>query len=453
MTSVTFINHASVLIRYENSFLLTDPWFEKPAFGSWLPTFPMFVHPAYLAALKDKLSLLISHGHDDHCDDELLGLFDKATPIVSSDYTSPSVSNRMKRIGFTNYHAADEAGIEIGPFTIKSFRNVEISLDDATYAIRTPDALIVHCNDNWNALAPHIMDALKAEIAIHGAKRSVYMSQTNSASGYPLNYRNFSRDEKRLRLKSKVRGMVREGVRNAAELGIPNFISYAGFASVFVKDRPEYLEDSLFPTPSYVAQTFSEDIPVSVRILDLYPGDEFDFDTVHQSFLGRAYSDDAIKAASTKFYELYGKVDACDTYRKPGQGVLSSRAVDDFLIKFDAFVRSKIDRSKFSPTILGKTLSIIIEDGGRSSRHTVKFGVGLVEPQQSNKEIFVTSALMMAVLKGDSLLENLYTGYNAEFKRNPVDDYNRDIMSYIVMYSYVHMGSIRAALAKAAVST
>ncbi|MBR0875137.1 MBL fold metallo-hydrolase [Bradyrhizobium tropiciagri] len=451
MTNLTFINHSSVLIRYQEHFLLTDPWFEKPAFGSWLPTFPMVVHPAYLAALKDKLSLLISHGHDDHCDDDLLRLFDKDTAIISSDYASPSVSNRVKRIGLTNYFVADETGVTIGPFTIKSFRNDAVSLDDATYSVRTPDALIIHCNDNWNALTPHIKAALQAEVDVHGPKRAVYMSQTNSASGFPLNYRNFDTAEKKALLLSKVRGMIREGTKNAAELGIPNFITYAGFASVFVKGKPEYLADSIFPTPALLTRDFGHDIPESVKVLDIYPGDTFDFEGVRQSFLGRAYDDEAIKSASTRFYELYGKIDACDTYRasnriRPG----ISEAVDDFLTKFDTFVRSKVDRSKFAPTILGKTLSIVLDD---TDRHTVKFGTGLVSPQQSNKEVYVSSELMTAVLNGESLFENLYTGYNAEFKRNPPDQYNRDIMSYLVMYSYVHLASVRAAAAKAASAT
>lgn len=446
MTNLTFINHSSVLIRYKDSFLLTDPWFEKPAFGSWLPTFPMVVHPAYLAALKDKLSLLISHGHDDHCDDDLLRLFDRNTAIVSSDYASPSVSNRVKRIGFTNYMVADEAGVTIGPFMIKSFRNDQVSLDDATYSIRTPDALVIHCNDNWNALTPHTKTALQAEVAVYGPKRAVYMSQTNSASGFPLNYRNFDAAEKKSLLLSKVRGMIREGTKNAAELGISNFITYAGFASVFVKGKPEYLQDSIFPTPALVTQGFRQDIPETVKVLDLYPGDTFDFDGIRQSFLGRAYDDDAIKSASTLFYELYGKIDACDTYRSSDHDKSDiSDAVDNFLVKFDTFVRSKVDRSKFAPTILGKTLSIVLDE---TDRHSVEFGTGLVNSQQSNKEIYVSSELMKAVLDGESLFENLYTGYNAEFKRNPSDQYNRDIMSYLVMYSYVHLASVRAATAK-----
>jgi hypothetical protein len=450
VTELTLINHASVLIRCGDCFLLTDPWFEKPAFGSWLPTFPMFVHPAYLAALKDKLSILISHGHDDHCDDDLLQLFDRATPIISSDYTSPSVSNRVKRIGFTNYNVAAEDGITIGPFTIRSFRNDQISLDDATYSIRTPDALIIHCNDNWNTLTPHVKEALRAEVAINGADRAVFMSQTNSASGYPLNYRNFDRADRLARLIAKVRGMVRDGTRNAADLGIANFVSYAGFASVFVKGRPDYLADSLVPTAGFIKRNFAADVADGVNVLDMYPGDAFDFERVRQSFLGRAYDDEAIKAASAKFYELSGKVDACDTFREPESSELAPGAVDAFLLSFDRFVRSKVDRSGFSASILGKTLSIIVDE---RSRHTMKFGTGLISEALSNKEIFVSSGMMASVLRGTSLFENLYTGYNAEFRRNPAGSYNRDIMSYLVMFSYVHLAAVRSAFATAAALT
>jgi len=68
-TSLMFVNHASLLIKKGHRYLLTDPWYLRAGFGSWLPTFQQYVHPTYLAALGDKLTILISHGHDDHCDD------------------------------------------------------------------------------------------------------------------------------------------------------------------------------------------------------------------------------------------------------------------------------------------------------------------------------------------------------------------------------------------------
>ena len=77
---VKAVNHASVLIQEGDNFILTDPWYEQPAFGSWLPVPPTSIHPVYLLALaKDnpKFKILISHGHDDHLDDEWLSLFPK----------------------------------------------------------------------------------------------------------------------------------------------------------------------------------------------------------------------------------------------------------------------------------------------------------------------------------------------------------------------------------------
>jgi hypothetical protein len=61
-TSVLFLNHASILLKKGDRYLLTDPWHQRPSFGSWLPTFTQYIHPTYTAALGKKLSILISHG-------------------------------------------------------------------------------------------------------------------------------------------------------------------------------------------------------------------------------------------------------------------------------------------------------------------------------------------------------------------------------------------------------
>ena len=33
-TRILFLNHSSVLIQYYGHYLLTDPWYDRPAFGS-----------------------------------------------------------------------------------------------------------------------------------------------------------------------------------------------------------------------------------------------------------------------------------------------------------------------------------------------------------------------------------------------------------------------------------
>lgn len=439
-TRIMFINHASFVLQYDGHYLYCDPWHESPAFGSWLPTLPMYCHPAYLAALKGRVSLLISHGHDDHCDEQLLSLFDRDTAIVTSDYASPSVTGRVGRLGFDNFHIAGRDGIELGCFQIWSMRNDAISEDDAIYVIKTPDALVIHCNDNWFALSDELLGLIKPLVE-QAQGPTLYMSQTNSASGYPLNYRDFSAAQKERLLKAKVDGMITTGLDNCAKVGARYFHSYAGFASVFVQGKPDYFDTSLMPTASYIHANLADRIPPDVDVLDMYPGGVFDFDRVQPGFV-HGYSDAAIKQKSKAYYELYGQLDRCDTYA-PATTNSSEKFVvrlDYFLSRFGEFVRAKVERQGLPEAILKKSMRVNIEDS--AIVRTVHFGEGLIEQDdagRANKEMFVSSALMDKVLQGKALFENLYTGYEAEFSRHPADVYNRDIVMAIVMYSYVYM--------------
>jgi L-ascorbate metabolism protein UlaG (beta-lactamase superfamily) len=165
-TEILFINHSSLLIKYYNKefqsrYLLLDPWHTRPAFGSWLPNFHQYVNPTYIAALGEKLTILISHAHDDHCDDELLALFDKKTRIVTAKFHSGSVRRRLEALGFTNILECPEEGIELESLQINSFVNREISFDDALYSISLVDCLIIHANDNWFQLSESIKSQLK----------------------------------------------------------------------------------------------------------------------------------------------------------------------------------------------------------------------------------------------------------------------------------------------------
>jgi len=91
MKKITFINHASILIQNNDNFILTDPWYNKPAFGSWLSIPPAIYNPSYFVALAKNncnFVIVISHGHDDHLDDKLLNLFPPETIILIPKYDS-----------------------------------------------------------------------------------------------------------------------------------------------------------------------------------------------------------------------------------------------------------------------------------------------------------------------------------------------------------------------------
>ena len=437
-TELLFLNHASVLIRYEDQYLLTDPWYQKPAFGSWLPLPPLAVHPAYLAALGHNLRIIISHAHDDHCDEDFLKLFSHQTSFFTANFTSPGVRNRLGLLGFENITAVDRNAEVSGPFKIKSYIQKTLTPDDAIYTIETPDAFIIHANDNWAPLPDDILQSIKTDVSRKGSGQSLYMSQTNSASGFPLTYVDFSYEEKQQLLQNKIRLMSEAGLKNARKTGAKYFMGYAGFSGVFVKDHPEYLADSFFK--HFLTDVMKIAIPEGIDFLDMYPGDTFNFSQLRKSFLNTAISDDSLKSAAIRYYQLYGVDRAqCDSYLCDQDSLSREEVIRKlrlFLDSFNAFVIKKVRETNYQNTILGKVLMIEISDYGL--RLFVKFGEGLVETEEYDKKIIVSSKILSRVLSGAAWFENLYTGFEAEFSRRPRDTYHRDIISYMTMFSYVY---------------
>ena len=134
--------------------------------------------------------------------------------------------------------------------------------------------------------------------------------------------------------------------------------------------------------------------------------------------------------------------DNCISYRELDLGGETFESwVDYFLIEFDSFVRSRVQGADSHYTnLIGKKFSLLVElEKGNSIAKTVKFGDGLIAwESKANKVCYVGEAALYSILKGEALFEDLYTGYNAEWERFPEDEYNRDIVMMICMFSYVY---------------
>ena len=111
--------------------------------------------------------------------------------------------------------------------------------------IRSVDGAVIHTNDNWHEFTETHLDMIKARVRTYSKSSILLFSQTNSASGFPLSYRNFTADEKQRVLKEKVAKMVAGGLQNAFSLGLDRMFSYAGFATAYVKDK-NYQNEGLF---------------------------------------------------------------------------------------------------------------------------------------------------------------------------------------------------------------
>jgi len=446
-TEILFINHSSLLIKYynkesESRYLLLDPWHTRPAFGSWLPNFHQYVSPTYIAALGSKLTILISHAHDDHCDDELLALFDKETRIVTAKFQSGSVKRRIEALGFTNVLECADEGLQIETLQINSFINREVSLDDALYSISLIDSLIIHANDNWFELNEHVKCYLKDKISQIGKSKTFYFTQTNSASGFPLTYPQYSQNADRVLL-AKVAKMIRSGLINAADLGLDRMYSYAGFANINIKDF-EY--KSLFTTSKFVnevALPFIEKLADSpqgltqkIKVEDLYPGDVITVQplAIRKAFVdSEDYSDESILEKSQRYFEKYRLSESCDTF-KYTDGLVDELHLEYFLKGLQEFASQLMVREPMFKSLAGKSFEIYCVTSGHRLR--IGFSGNFNPAQLPNKRLEVSDPLMCAVLRGDILFENLYTGYEGTWYRYPKEVYNRDIILTLVMYSY-----------------
>ena len=192
-----------------------------------------------------------------------------------------------------------------------------------------------------------------------------------------------------------------------------------------------------------IKKELSDIIPDGIEILDLYPGDTFDFNSIQKSFFQNSYTDEQIRAYSTKYYLVYGQEKKCDFYKDISQ-ILGKEQIERglslFLHEFNEFVAQKVKTDNFYDSIIGKKLAISMPEMEVSVG--LQFGRGLVTEGKFNKEILACPNIISQMLKGGILFENLYTGYNAEFKRNPKHIYNRDIIMYIVMFSYVYQNRV-----------
>lgn len=440
---VLFQNHSSLLVEHNGFYLLTDPWFDTPAFGSWLPTFPMYIHPAYLAALGNKLTILVSHGHDDHCDDKILEIFDKDTKFVTADFKSPSVMNRLKRLGFDDITPINSTENFIGGFHLSSYINENISHDDAIYLIRTNDGAVIHANDNWFKFNEEHEKILKQRIQEYPESDVLLFSQTNSASGYPLNYNNYSEHDKLKILIDKVKKMTLSGMENAKRLGLKKFFSYAGFASPHVKGH-NYDTISILPTGKYLRDILTkDDICKSVFVEDFYPGDfvELPGGTIVKAF-ANSYSDSMIKSKSSIFHSKYGIIEKCLSFKNyEPRNPVNFQWVDDFLMEFEKFSIKRINiNDQQHKTIISKTFKLIIENEGQLIySKTLQFGFGFIDDiEKPSKKCTIEWSIFQEILTGNALFEDAYTGYHGIWERHPENIYNRDIVMMIVMFSYVY---------------
>ncbi len=443
---VTLINHSSLLFKLKDSkyTFLTDFWNQTPAFGSWLPSALPFYNPTYLAGLsyKPNFFLVISHAHDDHIDDYFLKkYFNKDMKIIINKFPSPSLAKRVKQMGFDNVILIDKEK-DFKDFQVMSVVDERMSNDDSSLVFRDKKYCIHHGNDNWFKLRK---DNLKKIKVFSKNRILLYAAQTNSASGHPITYPNL-KDRQKL-LKDKVKNMLLTGFENTKNLNANYFLPYAGYSKAYVKGK-NYQDEAFDPTYENLLNLINKGDKVTnkKKLVNIFPGGSLNLKNGKVTYPFNYDPNDIIKITD-KYMHGEKVIEKCDTFNQDFNLELDKpEYVSDYLKEFNTFVNQYLERfPKFYPEVIGKKLRFtIVNKNNEKIMSSMEIGSGALCDNKTmvNKEFIIPSNLFRAVVEKKIVFENLYTGYEAEINRHPINEYNRGILIFLDMFGYKYKKSI-----------
>ncbi len=227
-----FLNHASLLFRYKNSYYWTDPWVISPAFGSWLqdPTLSASAFQFIDSLKREDLYIVISHGHDDHCDDFILkSKFADANYIIPS-YRTKGFLRRVQSIATRDVIQIGRDPIQVGELRISSYINPEFTTHDAVllFLLETGPSLI-HANDNWHSQPDDFFIWLQEMVQ---GQLTHYFCQIGIADCFPHNYPQFTPTEYQQIAQERISRFLSTVQENGRQMGVEILYAYANQSTI-----------------------------------------------------------------------------------------------------------------------------------------------------------------------------------------------------------------------------
>ena len=240
--NIKHINHASLFIEQGKFAIMTDPWVHSVAFGGWKqsPGADDNIIKHALEFSEDKCLILISHGHDDHFDDNFIKENFPNSTIVIAKFRSPGVRFRAQAATKAEVIEVDQSGFNWNGFEIKAYINDEYTGDDAIFTIADKDRFLVHANDNWHTQPKHILSAISKDASAFDRSQIAWCSQVGIAGSWPIYYEQYSFTERTNIIKQALKKMLISSLKNAEEIGASYQYVYAN-QSMFI-NKVEYLQ-------------------------------------------------------------------------------------------------------------------------------------------------------------------------------------------------------------------
>jgi L-ascorbate metabolism protein UlaG (beta-lactamase superfamily) len=261
MPSVTFVNHASVLIRQGATALLTDPWYRGPAFHKGWRLLTETPDDEAARLLQDVTHIWLSHEHPDHFSIPFFrthgpALRDRAIPVLFQKIADRRVADFLAGEGIDVREMAFGARIALAPdFDVMCLKD---EFYDSLLSVRAGGVHILNLNDCNVATHARAQEILRAT-----GPCDWLLTQFSYAAwkGGPDN-----RAWRAAAAAAKLDAMAVQIDTFAPKAVIPfaSFVTFANAANGYLNDAAN--------RPQEVQDRFAATLPVVV----MQPGDRFD---------------------------------------------------------------------------------------------------------------------------------------------------------------------------------
>ena len=222
---VSWINHATILIKSGNYSIITDPWLFGPAFvsGWWLEQ-PS--NNSSIDDLKNADCIFVSHNHPDHLHPETLSIVQKDKLILTPNFISKSSEKYLKKLGFTNLKTMDfnkiyslTQNLQISCLKSGDFRD-----DSGLYLNVSGTEILLTVDSNFlnSFKLPQNINLLATSFA-------------SGATGFPLIYDNLT-DQEKLKIIERNKNSIKASVINYIKHTSPSY--YLPYAGMFKEKAP-----------------------------------------------------------------------------------------------------------------------------------------------------------------------------------------------------------------------
>lgn len=431
-TSIFFISHASVVIRYDDYILVTDPYFISPAFTTWKTSPYATISPDVLITLSKgkKLGFIISHAHEDHFDHAFLNKCSKDAFIFICKFPQDAFKNILQNdLNFKNIIELESYNltpIQWGPFEFNGWLEPKSDFD-AVIAIASPDAFIFHGNDSYGIHDEKQGESINVVKNRHKNKKSLFMGQSGTASGWPLNYYCYDEDEKIQLLEQKVSNMVKSIANTCKNYNFDKSLAYAMLTRI---DIPE--KDYSFKTKTMSGNRANE-ITKTDYFIDMHPGDVYipnelrvikilgtlDYVKEFNNNMGPSY-DFGPEISKIHWHKL-GYHDKCENYVK---NILPNYIKQELNKPKELLTQQQnTQQGKWVENDFDLTFKMIITDNYENNNTIDEIDVTIINGTRE-KTLRVPGNIMAKVCDGDIAFRDLYIGYLGEFSRKPLNIQN-----------------------------